>query len=324
MKKNLSQQSTSQKINRISNSSKLNKWKKYQLKRSGNFWSKFTLTKNLVWTIPFAILTILLVIVPVFIVLIKAFQPAGKDLTVADNWAVLTGTVGEKVGKSIYIGLTVTIFTIILSYPFCYFLSFNNSKTIKTWILLMITAPIWTNFLIKLIGIKSIFDLMGGSINATHGDIFTILGLTYLYLPFMMMPLYTTLEAMPRNLINASKDLGRSSFYTFFAVVVPYTKVALFNGIILVLLPSLTAVATPTFLNHANDSGMIGNIIMGQGEQGLSTPISLARTSVLALVVGVVVLGLCGIIIFTPKIYTYIKIKISCQKLIRRGVKLNE
>ncbi len=294
------------------------------VKQRPSWKSKFSLSKNLVWTIPYAILTILLVIVPVLIVLVKAFQPAGEDLSVADNWAVLTGTIGVKIGKSIYIGLAVTIFTIILAYPFCYFLSFSNNKTVKTWILLLITAPIWTNFLIKLVGIKSIFDLMGGSINATHGDIFTILGLTYLYLPFMMMPIYTTLESMPRNLINASKDLGRSGFYTFFAIVIPYTKVALFNGIILVLLPSLTAVAAPTFLNHANDSGMIGNIIMSQGEQGLSTPISLARTSVLALVVGVVVLALYGIIVLTPRVYTMIKVKISCQKLIKKGVVLNE
>ena len=284
--------------------------RKYGTKLSANstkkFTNKFTFTNNLILVIPFAIITILLVIVPLVVILVNAFTPAQGN-TVADNWGILTGTIGVKIGKSIYISLVSTIFTILIAFPFAYILSMSKSKMFKALVMVVITAPVWTNMLVKLIGLKTIFDLMGGAQNSTFGDIFTILGLTYLYIPFMIMPLYSALETLPKNLINASKDLGRNGFYTFFAVTLPWCKQALISGIVLVLLPCFTTVAVPSFLNNNNDSGMIGDVIINQGENGLSSQISLARTSVLALVVSAVMFVIYGMIVWIPKLVLYIK-----------------
>jgi spermidine/putrescine transport system permease protein len=131
---------------------------------------------------------------------------------------------------------------------------------------------------------------MYGVDNSTYGNIYTIIGLVYLYVPFMIMPIYSVLIDMPNNLINASHDLGHSGTSTFFKIVVPYTKTALISGITLVFLPTITTVAVPQFLNNANNGTLIGDIIVDEGQQGLTSDIALARASTLSLV-------LCGVLI---------------------------
>jgi spermidine/putrescine transport system permease protein len=108
----------------------------------------------------------------------------------------------------------------------------------------------------------------------------------------MIMPLYSVLNDMPKNLVNASYDLGYGPIQTFFKVTLPYTKVALASGVTLVFLPALTTVAVPQFLNNNNDGSMIGDIIVDQGQSGLTSDIALARASTLSLVLSLVLL--CG------------------------------
>ncbi|GHU32274.1 hypothetical protein FACS1894166_05260 [Bacilli bacterium] len=117
-----------------------------------------------------------------------------------------------------------------------------------------------------------------------------MIGLIYLYLPFMIMPIYSVLNDMPKNLVYASYDLGYGPFRTFLKVVVPYTKTALISGITLVFLPSLTTVAVPQFLNNNNGS-MIGDLIVDQGQSGLTSDIALARASTLSLVLSLLMLA---------------------------------
>ncbi len=272
------------------------------IKQNKKYTNRFIWNKRLWLVVPFALLTLILVIIPLIMVIVQAFIPVSGG-SVNDNWSIVTGTVWEKIGKSLYISITATIFAIILAYPFCYFLSFNKSKLFKSIVLLTITAPIWSSLLIKLIGLKTFFDVINGEMNSTYGDIFTIIGITYMYVPFMIIPLYTTLEAMPRSLIDASKDLGHNSIRTFFYIVVPYTKNALFSGISLVLLPAFTSVAIPAFLNNANNGDMIGNIIIDQGQNGLESRIAIARASALSLLVSLVMFLVYGLIVLSPKMY---------------------
>ncbi|MDR3330176.1 MAG: ABC transporter permease [Mycoplasmataceae bacterium] len=241
--------------------------------------------------IPFALLSLILVIVPLIMIFIKAFVPT-NGATVADNWAVMNGWIWEKILISLVIALSTTVVCVFLAYPFSYFLSNSKSKVFKAVIIFIATAPIWTSFLVKLVGLKTFFDICAGYDNSTYGNIWTILGLIYLYLPFMIMPLYSVLNDMPKNLVNASYDLGYGPIQTFFKVTLPYTKVALASGVTLVFLPALTTVAVPQFLNNNNDGSMIGDIIVDQGQSGLTSDIALARASTLSLVLSLVLL--CG------------------------------
>jgi spermidine/putrescine transport system permease protein len=152
-----------------------------------------------------------------------------------------------------------------------------------------------------LVGLKTFFDFAYGYQNSTYGDIWTIIGLVYLYLPFMILPLYSVLSDMPRNFIYASYDLGVKPIGTFFKIVLPYTKAALISGITLVFLPSLTTVAVPQFLNNSPDNSMIGDIIVEEGNLAATSPISLARASTLSLVLSMVIIGGFGIFAFGRK-----------------------
>ncbi len=234
-------------------------------------------------TIPFIVITLLFLVLPMIMIFIKSFTPT-ESFNVVDNWNFIDGFIWKKILVSFIDAIITTILAILISYPFAYFLSFSCSKTTKSLIVLLVTAPIWTSFLVKLIGLKTFFDAMNGYENSTSGEIFTIIGLVYLYTPFMILPLYNTLSELPRNLIFASKDLGRGNFGTFIRVVVPYTKAALFSGITLVFLPSLTTVAVPQFLNASPSGSLIGDILMEEGQLALTSDISLARASSLSLV----------------------------------------
>ena len=284
----------------------------YKIKDTKLFTNKFVFTKGLLLALPYIFITLLFVIIPLIVILINAFTPSTGNIN--DNWGVLTGTIWIKIGKSIYISIVTTIFILLIAFPFSYFLSLSNNKVWKSILIIITTAPIWVNMLVKLIGIKTIFDIINDVQNSTYGDIYTILGLTYIYLPFMIIPLYNSLNTIPKNLINASKDLGRNNFYTFIFVIIPWCKNALISGIVLVLLPCFTTVAVPSFLNNNNDAGLIGDVIINQGENGLNSPIALSRTSVLVLVVSSIVLLIYGIIVYLPKLYFLIKSKIDNKK----------
>lgn len=283
------------------------KFFRVETKKANKFVNKFVFSKQLVLIIPFVIITTLLVIAPLIVIIINIFNTSNGNLE--SNWGIMTGTIWQKIGKSIWISLVSTFITIIISFPFAYSLSLVENKIFKSITVLIVTAPIWINVLIKLIGLKSLFDIMNHELNSTYGDIYTIIGLVYLFCPFMMLPIYNSLQTLPKNLINASKDLGRSNIYTFFVIVMPWCKAGIISGITLVLLPCFTTVSVPSFLNNSNNGSLIGDIIMNQGNSGLSSPIALSRTSVLVLVVGVISLVLYAIIVYFPKLINVIRKK---------------
>ncbi len=266
---------------------------------TSGFKKKIDWKKTSLW-IPFLLLSIFMVIVPLVWIIVITLIPA-QGYTVKDNWEVVNATIWEKIGKSLLLALISTIICLLISFPFCYFLCQAKSKRVKKLVFTLITMPMWLGSMIVLVSLKLFFDKINGAINSTYGDIYTVIGIVYFYIPFMMMPLYNTLEQLPQNLINASKDLGRSGLYTFFKVVVPFTKHALLSGISLVLLPAMSVVAIPQFLNNNPDGSLIGDIIMAQGQQASDSDIALARTCVLSVIVSLVMFVVYGIIALTPK-----------------------
>ncbi len=252
-------------------------------------------SRKFLLTLPYVIITLLFLIVPMLMIVIFSFLPV-NGFSIIDNWNYVNTFVWEKIAISFFDAIITTIVVILISYPFAYFLAFNCSMKAKTIVILMITAPIWTSFLVKLIGLKTFFDFLNGYENSTRGQFFTIVGLVYLYTPFMILPLYNTLIELPKSLIFASKDLGRGNFNTFMNVVIPYTKAALFSGITLVFLPSFTTVAVPEFLNANPNGSLISDILMEEGGLALTSKISLARASSLSLIL--LLLMTAGYILF--------------------------
>ena len=282
------------------------------------FKPKQKFSKQILLVIPFILLSLLLVITPMIMILIKSFLPTESGSSTL-NWSYMDGFVWGKILLSIILAIIATFLCVLIAYPFSYFLSFGSSKLFKTIVVIIITAPIWTSFLVKLIGLKTFFDICAGYNNSTYGHIWTVIGMTYIYLPFMILPLYNTLEDMPKNLIYASKDLGQNGLKTFFKVVLPYTKLALLSGLTLVFLPCVTTVAIPQFMNNAPNGATIGDIIVQEGEQAATSEIALARASTLSLVVSIIMLALYGLIALTPKVFKWFK-----EKKVSKNIIANE
>ena len=259
--------------------------------------------------LPFFLISVIFIVVPMILMVVKSLSPTSSG-GVELNWNFINGFVWQKIIMSLLIALITTAITMLLAYPFAYFLCFSvRSKAAKALLVLLITAPIWMSMLIKIIGLKTLFDCINGYQNSTYGNIFTIIGLVYLYLPFMILPIFNVLEDMPKNLINASKDLGHSTIGTFFHVIVPYTKGALASGITLVFLPSLTTVAVPQYMNASASGTMIGDIIMQEGIMAQTSDLSLARASTLSLVITLVMVVGAGLIFGGIKIAKVVKRK---------------
>lgn len=266
-------------------------------------------TKKLLLIIPYAILCLFFLAVPLILVIVNSFIG-----DISTSWMVVNSFVWQKILLSIVLALIATIICVFISYPFAYFIAFSKYTLWKPVVIILITTPIWSSYLIKIIGLKTFFDLCLGFANSTYGHIFTVIGLIYIYTPFMILPIYNVLNDMPKNLIFASQDLGHNYFSTFVRVVFPFARNAFFAGITLVFLPAATTVAIPQFLNNNTDSSMIGDIITQEGEQGLISKIALTRASVVSLIVSVISLLLYSLIAFIPKISQWVEKHLMIKK----------
>ena len=252
--------------------------------RADSHWMTYG-RKNFFLILPYMLVALVFIIVPITLIFVKSFMPTSAG-SVVENWNFVNSFIWLKILKSFIVAILATIISVVIAYPFSYFLAFDvKGKTVKMLAVLFITAPTWMSFLVKIIGVKTFFDFINGYSNSTSGDVFTVIGLVYIYVPFMIMPIYNVLKDMPKNLIYASKDLGRGAWSTFINIVIPYTKNALISGLTLVFLPCLTSVSVPQFLNSSSSGSLIGDIIMEEGQLAQTSDISLARASTLALIV---------------------------------------
>ncbi|WPL39741.1 ABC transporter permease [Malacoplasma iowae] len=274
------------------------------IKKNNKFWM----------FIPYFLISIILVLIPLIIVVIRAFTPAvvssgdgSVSLPVSENWNFIDYTVFEKILLSIGIAFVTSLLCLVIGYPFAYFLSLNKNKCLKILTVSIVISPIWMSFLIKLVSLKTLFDLMNGSPNSTYGNVYSIIALVYINLPIFILTIYTYINSIPKNLLDASKDLGKNSLQTFFFVIVPYTKNAIMSGLTLVFLPSITVAGVSKFMNNSNDGELVGDIIVGQGQSALVSNIALSRVSALCIV-------LCAAILILFAIFLVIRKVLKVQK----------
>ena len=147
--------------------------------------------------------------------------------------------------RSLVFSLTTASLCLISSYPLAYFLAIKAGKW-KNVLLLMLFVPLWTNFLIQIYGwsfllernglINTIFmklNIMSEPIHLANNVYAILLVMTYCYIPFMLMPLYTIIEKLDLKLLEASEDLGASSFQTFFNITLPISMNGIRTGFLL-------------------------------------------------------------------------------------------
>ena len=203
--------------------------------------------------------------------------------------------------RSIKLSLVTTILCIIFGFPTAYFIATRPRNQRSFW-LFLITVPFWTNLLIRTFAIMQILSHSGfvnkflqslGVIEEPLRIMYTetavTIGMAYVYLPLMVLPLYATIERLDFRLLEAAYDLYASRLQVLRRVIIPLVKPGLVAGSILVFIPSIGAYVTPKLLGGGK-SLMLGNLIELQFGQGRNWPLGAALSITLLVIVMVAML----------------------------------
>lgn len=224
-------------------------------------------------TYPYLVWMIILVMLPMLMVIVLSVSdlniynlgPFKFDLS---SFEYLTrDSVKIAALNSVRLSFYATVICLLIGYPVSYYLANLKSKY-KSLYVTFIILPIWSNMLLRIIAWENMFYFIPRVMEENFGiefdligtDFAILVGMVSMYLPFMVLPIYSVLEKMNKSLIEASKDLGANSFQTFIRVVFPLSIGGVVSGIIMTLLPSMTAFALPERLSGGKTL-LIGNII---------------------------------------------------------------
>ena len=175
--------------------------------------------------------------------------------------------------RSLWLAILTTLICLVVAYPFAYFLA-TRTPMVRNLMLVFVMIPFWSNFLVRnfawrvLLGTDGPFSRMTEAIGLGETRIlFTptavVLGLVYGFLPFMILPLYASIERIDLGLVEASRDLYASGWQTFRRVLLPLSMPGVIAGSILVFVPSLGAYVTPEILGGAKTT-LMGSYIVTQ------------------------------------------------------------
>lgn len=203
--------------------------------------------------------------------------------------------------RSVSLSLLTTLFTFILGFPTAWFIATRPANQRALW-LFLITIPFWTNLLIRTYAINEVIRKEGlvntvllklGVIDVPldmlYGPFAIFLGMTYVYLPLMVLPLFAAIDRFDMKLLEAAYDLYASRWRVLRRVILPIVKPGIIAGSILVFVPSLGAYVTPRVLGGGKQM-MLGNLIELQFLAGKNWPLGAALAMVLLLIVTVALL----------------------------------
>jgi spermidine/putrescine transport system permease protein len=205
--------------------------------------------------------------------------------------------------RSMYLAGVSTLSCLLIGYPFAYLMAGAN-KRIRPWLMLLVVIPFWTNSLIRTYALVIILKNQGlinklmlllgfadGSFSLMYNDIAVFIGLTYTLLPFMILPLYASIEKLDRRLLDAAQDLGASPLRRFWHVTLPLTLPGIVAGCILVFLPALGTFYIPEILGGAKVM-LLGSFIKNQFLVGRDWPLGASASMIMT-----------GILIFMALVY---------------------
>jgi spermidine/putrescine transport system permease protein len=203
--------------------------------------------------------------------------------------------------RSVGLSLATTLLTLIFGLPTAWFIATRPATQRGFW-LFLITIPFWTNLLVRTIAVQEMIRSEGtfnrvllalGLIDAPLQMMFTnfavLLGMTYVFLPLMVLPVFAAVEKFDFRLAEAGYDLYASRFYCLRRVILPLVRPGIIAGSILVFVPSLGAYVTPRIMGGGK-SMMLGNLIDMQFGQGRNWPIGAALAITLTILVLVALL----------------------------------
>ena len=251
---------------------------------------RFVIGVPYVWLFVFFLLPFLILLYISFVDMgesINPFKPIWDPVTgilslkYENYWTIFRDVEGGELFQTIYIeaylrsiwyALCTAVLCLLIGYPFAYFIA-RSAPSVRPALLMMVMLPFWTSFLLRVYAWKGILAdqgvlnqiLMGMGfidepIQMLYTNVSMLVGMTYVYLPFMVLPLYANLVKMDFRLLEAAYDLGASPFKAFWLVTVPLSKAGIVAGFMLVFIPSLGEFVIPSLLGGPENL-MIGRVV---------------------------------------------------------------
>jgi spermidine/putrescine transport system permease protein len=260
-------------------------------------------TRNLlILLLPATIWLLIFFVIPLIIVLIYSFLERGTyggvtwEFTLKNYQRLANDLYGNIIWRSLGLASLTTLICLIIGYPLAFLIAISSSRW-RNLLLFLVIIPFWTNFLVRTYawmvilrseGVINTFlqslNLISEPLNLIFTPFAVIVGLIYGYLPFMILPLYATIERLNFSLVEAAQDLGANHIKTFFRIILPLTLPGIIAGSILVFIPALGAFITPDILGGAK-TVMVGNLIQNQFLQARDWPFGSALSMGLMILV---------------------------------------
>ena len=282
---------------------------------------KFVIGVPYVWLLVFFVLPFLILLrisvtdmaggVDPFAPLIETLDGSWQVLLRYSNYAsiffdpVQAAEGGGGWGNTIYMqayltslkyALLTTLLCLVIGYPFAYFVA-RARASVRPALLMLVMLPFWTSFLLRVYAWKGILadqgvlnkllmalGLTDEPIAMLYTDVSMLVGMTYVYLPFMILPLYANLVKMDFRLLEAAHDLGASAWKAFWLVTVPLSRAGIVAGSMLVFIPAVGEFVIPSLLGGA-DNIMIGRVVWDEMFSSNNWPRASALSVVMILLI---------------------------------------
>ncbi|MBW3697867.1 spermidine/putrescine ABC transporter permease PotB [Vibrio sp. T187] len=216
-----------------------------------------------------------------------------------DNYIRLADPLYIKVlWHSFYMAIVATLLCLVIGYPFAYIIAKMPEKW-RPIMLFLVIVPFWTNSLIRTYGLKIVLgtqgvlnksllalDIIDKPLRIMYSETAVMIGLVYILLPFMILPLYSAIEKLDDTYLEAAKDLGANKLQTLIKVVLPLTMPGIIGGCLLVLLPALGMFYIADLLGGAKNL-LIGNVIKSQVLNARDWPFGAATSIALTMAMAI-------------------------------------
>lgn len=208
------------------------------------------------WAIPYALFLALFVVIPLILIALYAFRSYGGGFTLSNftKFATQSETLNTFI-YSIGIAIITTISCILVGYPAAYILS-NSELTRGRALVMLFILPMWINILMRSLATVALFDFL----KIPLGEGALVFGLSYDFLPFMIYPIYNSIQKIDKSYLEAARDLGATRMQTFTKVIFPLSVPGIVSGILMVFLPTISTFAISEILT-LNTKRLFGSII---------------------------------------------------------------
>lgn len=209
--------------------------------------------------IPYAVFLILFVVVPIVLIVYYAFSDVNGYLSVDALVKFFTSTTKLNVLLvSVFVAIQTTIICLIIGFPLAFLLS--NKKFNKNVVLVMLfVMPMWINFVLRTGATRDLLSWM--NINGgNYPYLATMIGMVYNYLPFTILPLYTTMLKIDKSQLEAANDLGANPFNVFWKALVPQTIPGVVSACTMVFMPTMSSYVISDVLSEGKIT-LFGNSI---------------------------------------------------------------